>query len=223
MWVHLSPISNNIKTGPIPVSTTEESSCPKECPHLGTDCYARFGALSIHWRAIGKTRGDNWKAFCDRMRKFRKGTLFRHNQAGDLPKNSRGKIHKTKMRQLIDAVKHLRGFTYTHYDATDPHNQEIILESNKAGFLVNLSADSLTQADQYAKIGPTVVTLPSDAKSGVRTPEGRIVVICPAQTQEGITCASCKLCSKNRKSIVGFLAHGTASKRLSQKLRDSDE
>jgi hypothetical protein len=177
----------------------------------------------MHWRKVTDgVRGDNWKAFCDRMRKFAAGTLFRHNQAGDLPKNKSGKINKNKLRQLVAAVRHLRGWTYTHYDPTDSHNAEAIKYANDNGFTVNLSADNLTQADEYAKIGiaPITVILPRDAKPrGNRTPNGLPIVVCPAQTQENVSCDTCKLCTvRDRKSIVGFLAHGTASKRLSSKL-----
>ena len=90
------------------------------------------------------------------------------------------------------------------------------------GLTVNLSADSLSEADQYYDlgIGPVCVTLPKDAPHrGNKTPNGLPVVVCPAQTQDDMSCARCQLCEiKGRKSIVGFLAHGTASKRLSSKL-----
>lgn len=223
MWVHLTPKSSNRKVGDIPVSTTEEASCPSECPLNGTDCYARFGPLGMHWQKVREgLRGDNWTAFCKRMRKFAAGTLFRHNQAGDLPQNKSGKIHLSKLRQLVAAVKHLRGWTYTHYDPTDSHNAKAIAEANANGFTVNLSADNLTEADEYVKldIAPVTVILPRDAKPrGNRTPNGLPIVVCPAQTQESMSCKQCKLCQvRDRKSIVGFLAHGIAAKRLSSKV-----
>jgi hypothetical protein len=53
---------------------------------------------------------------------------------------------------------------------------------------------------------------------GNKTPGGIPIVICPAQTSD-VSCDQCRLCQKrDRKSVVGFLAHGTASKRLSKKL-----
>lgn len=221
MWVTLSTRSKNEKTGPIAVSMTEEKSCPNECSLKGTDCYARFSYLGITWNKLSNHRiGDNWTAFCKRVKTLKPGSLFRHNQAGDLPKNRQGLIHKTKMRQLIKAVKHLRAFTYTHYNPFK--NRKILREANKSGFVVNLSADNLTEADRYYKLGMPVVTLlPSDSPtSGVKTPNGVPVVVCPAQLHD-LTCAQCKLCAVPRKSIVGFLAHGTAKKRLSKKLNEN--
>jgi len=225
MWVSLNPKSGNRKVGPIPVSTTEEASCPNECPLKGTDCYARFGPLGMHWKKVREgMRGDNWTAFCNRVRQFAINQVWRHNQAGDLPQRKDGKIHKSKLMQLIRAAKHTMGWTYTHYDPMDSHNRECIEQANKSGnFTINLSADSLTQADEYVKLGiaPVTVVLPENSKvRGNVTPGGLPIVTCPAQISE-LTCAECKLCQvKTRKSIVGFLAHGTASKRLSARLAE---
>lgn len=224
MWVSLNPKSGNRKVGPIPVSTTEEASCPTECPLKDKDCYARFGPLGMHWRKVGEGgRGDNWTAFCNRVRQFVVGQLWRHNQAGDLPQRKDGKIHRGKAMQLSRASQHTNGWTYCHYDMTDAHNQAVVRDMNKnSGMTVNLSADSLTEADEYVKLdaGPVVVTLPKDAPHrGNKTPEGLPIVVCPAQTQDDMSCDQCRLCQvKERKSIVGFLAHGTASKRLSERL-----
>lgn len=223
-WVTLSAKSENAKTGPIPVSMTEEKSCPNECPLKGTDCYARFSYLGISWRKVGKTKNSsNWEAFCQRVGKFVSGQLWRHNQAGDLPKNSRGKLNKTDCLRLAKAAAHTRGWTYTHYDPTNEHNKGTIAKMNRiGGLVVNLSADSLKEADDYVGlgIGPVVITLPSDTPHRQnRTPLGVPIVICPAQTNDSMTCAQCKLCQiRDRKSIVGFLAHGAAKKRLSTKL-----
>lgn len=224
MFVSLTAKSGNRKVGPIPVSTTEENSCPTECPLKGTDCYARFGPLGMHWRKIGEGgRGDNWTPFCKRVKRFIFGQLWRHNQAGDLPQNSNGTINRRKAMQLARAAAHTKGWTYTHYDPTKRHNANVIRDMNKlGGLVVNLSADSLTEADEYAKmnIAPVTVVLPKDAPArGNKTPNGLPIVVCPAQTQDEMSCDQCKLCQvRDRKSIVGFLAHGTASKRLSQRL-----
>lgn len=222
MWVTLNLRSKNKKVGQIPVSTTEKDSCPKECPLKDTDCYARFGPLGIHWSKV-KERGTNWPEFCGRIAKFAVNTLWRHNQAGDLPQNSRGKLHKPDCMKLAKASSHTNGWTYTHYDPTDSHNRDTIAAMNKIGGLtVNLSADSLTEADEYVQlgIGPVVVTLPNDEnRPQLKTPAGNPIVICPAQTSD-LTCEQCCLCQiQHRKSIVGFLAHGTAQKRLSEKLK----
>jgi len=229
MWVKLTPVSMNVKTGPIPVSTTEEKSCPKECELNGTDCYARFGPLAIQWKKVPKN-GSNWDAFCERVKKFKKKQLWRHNQAGDLPKmednSTIDRIDREKCETLSQASSHTRGFTYTHFSMEDSHNREVVGMMNaSSGMTVNLSSNNPEHADTLfnLRIGPVVTILPENCeKTGNRTPGGIPIVVCPAQTTENMDCATCGLCQvKNRKSIVGFLAHGTAKKRLSKKVENS--
>jgi hypothetical protein len=226
MWVSLNMRSDNIKVGKIPVSTTEKKSCPPECPLKDTDCYARFGPLGMHWTKVGEGgRGDNWREFCNRIRKFVAETLWRHNQAGDLPQNRSGRIHRSKAMQLARAASHTKGWTYTHYNPVDPHNRRTIHDMNKiGGLIVNLSADTMAEADEYSRlnVGPVVVTLPEDAPHrGNVTPGGLPIVVCPAQTHDEVTCSQCKLCQvRDRRSIVGFLAHGAGRKRLSTRLTE---
>ena len=239
MHVTLNLKSGNRKVGKIPVSTTEASSCPSSCPlaspegagvSKGADCYAASGPLGMHWRKIGEGgRGDQWDFFCKAVAKFPEGQLWRHNQAGDLPQaeNPNGYnidlIDAKKAFQLSDASKHTRGWTYTHYDMESSINRAVVQEMNDVdGLTVNLSADSLSEADKYYDLGiaPVCVTLPKNAPHrGNKTPNGLPIVVCPAQTQDDMSCQQCKLCQvRDRKSIVGFLAHGIASKRLSTKL-----
>ncbi|MEY4341197.1 MAG: hypothetical protein RL541_701, partial [Pseudomonadota bacterium] len=57
MQVHLTLKSANVKTGPIPVSTTERASCPDDCS-MKKECYAASGPLALHWAAVSNgTRG----------------------------------------------------------------------------------------------------------------------------------------------------------------------
>ena len=133
------------------------------------------------------------------------------------------KLDAEKCAELCDASRHTRGWTSTHYNPLDSHNQEVIRKMNSVpGMTVNLSADTMAEADAYSNlgIGPVVVTLSENTPHrGNVTPQGLPIVICPAQTQDEMACSQCKLCQvKDRKSIVGFLAHGTAKKRLSTKL-----
>ena len=231
-WVHLTPVSGNRKVGKIPVTTSDKNSCPNQCPLKDTDCYARFGPLGMHWSKVGPNgRGGNWQGFCNRVRKFRKNQLWRHNQAGDLPKDENlsdenmDRLDSEMCAELADAADHTDGWTYTHYDVSDSHNREVVRSMNeKNGLTVNISADSLDEADKYFKmnIGPVVVNVPENTPhSGNKTPDGIPMVICPAQTQEDMSCDQCRLCQvRDRKSIVAFLAHGTAKKRLSRKLEE---
>lgn len=220
--VALTLKSNNAKTGPIPVSTTSATTCPDACPLKARGCYAKGGPLAIHWRKITEgTRGGSWGAFCSSVSMLPEGQLWRHNQAGDLPGNGQA-IDAAALRQLVKANRGKRGFTYTHYLPTRK-NLAAIRAANKAGFTVNLSADNLAEADQLAEknAGPVVVVLPSEAPGKSRTPAGRQVIACPAETRDTVTCASCQLCARadRRGIIIGFRAHGAGKKAASDVAR----
>ena len=225
-WVHLTNISGNRKVGPIKVTTSDKESCPSECG-IADECYASGGPLAIHWNKVGEgQRGDNWDGFVKRVARFRKRELWRHNQAGDLPPNADGKLDADKCEALADAASHTDGWTYTHYDPTDAHNNSVIKGMNEVGGLVvNLSADTMEQADTYHELGiaPVTVVLSEDAPNmGNKTPNGLPIVVCPAQTQDEMSCNICELCQKrDRKSIVGFKAHGSRRKKLTAKLESS--
>ena len=207
--VRLTLKSRNAKTGPIPVSTTEEQSCPSTCPLKNNGCYANGGPLAIVWRSVPQV-GMTWSKFCDAIADLPAGQLFRHNQAGDLPHKNQ-KIDVAKLALLVAANKGKRGFTYTHHAMTSAHNRRAIATANRNGFTVNLSANNLEDADELASlnIGPVVTLAPATQRDNVVTPGGRRVVICPAVTRIGVTCASCKLCAvASRDCIVAFPVHG---------------
>ncbi len=48
-------VSSNAKTGPIPVTTTSEETCPVSCPLKRNGCYADAGPLALFWRKHGWT------------------------------------------------------------------------------------------------------------------------------------------------------------------------
>lgn len=214
--VRLTMKSSNGKTGPIPVSTSTAKTCPDACPLKTAGCYAHAQPLAGRWQEVTEGRfGMSWRAFCDAIAKLPAGQLWRHNQAGDLP-GSNNHINAPDLARLVDANKGKRGFTFTHKPMT-PGNARAVQEANAGGFTINLSADTLAEADQLAAlaIAPVVVVL--DAEPGKRhdltTPAGRAVRTCPATYLPNVSCQSCALCSRqNRQVIVGFPAHGSQKK-----------
>jgi hypothetical protein len=218
--VHISLRSRNSKTGPIPVSTTSAKTCPPSCG-LFDVCYAKASHLNMHWQRV--TSGANaisWTAFTKTVRALADGQLWRHNQAGDLPGTGEA-IDREALAALVEANAGKRGFTYTHKPVLPKtrqaqNNRTDIARANRAGFTINLSGNNLGHADQLAalRIGPVVTVLPRDVTSNVRTPQGRLVVVCPAVTHANVTCATCGLCQRaNCNVIVGFPAHGVLVKR----------
>ena len=214
---HLNLHSQNEKTGTMPVSTSHNGTCPNACPFKAKGCYAKTGPLAIHWRAVSEGgRGVDWKSFLSEVAKIPAGSLFRHNQAGDLVgKNDR--LNKTALRQLVKAAKDLRGFSYTHYPLT-AHNVEALAEANANGFTVNVSTNRLSEVDKAMETGlPVVTVLPVKeyTERTIKTGGGHTVLICPASLGKSITCKDCTLCQKRDRSFaIGFVAHGVSKKSL---------
>jgi len=226
----LTPKSGNRKVGKgTPVSMSTMGTCPPSCK-LKEGCYATCGKLGLVWYklTVGRlTNGVDFSEFCKRVANMGpKITIWRHNQAGDLP-GTKGRLHKGRCLQLtranVEGGYNRGGYTYTHYPmfpgdvapAVAKHNANVVKEMNAGGFCVNVSADSLSDADKAYDmgIGPVAVLLPQVQAKGLTTPKGRRVVVCPAVVHENVNCVDCKLCKRiQRKVIVGFPAHG-ASKR----------
>jgi hypothetical protein len=179
----------------------------------------------MHWAKVsdGNAKGlMNWAAFVKAVAALPEGQLWRHNQAGDLPGTDLA-INGPQLASLVNANRGKRGFTYTHKPLTR-ENKAFIRHANRNGFTVNVSADSLAEADTKARanVGPVVCVLPAEMANErtFTTPEGRKGVVCPAARAdlEGISCATCQMCAiPTRKAIIGFPAHGAAAKTVSQR------
>ena len=212
MFVHITPKSSNKKTGPIPVTTSEQSSCAPSCAFINKGCYAKQGPLALHWRKVSDgSRGTDWQGLCDFIGTLPDKQVWRHNQAGDLP-HILGDINPAMMAHLVVANTNKRGYTYTHHKLND-HNLEILQRCNKQGFTVNISTESLSAADAAVELGlPAVTVVANNQPVPSHTPAGHKVVVCPAQERD-TNCAECKLCAQaNRTCVVAFKAHGTAAK-----------
>lgn len=215
--VHFSLKSNNSKTGPIPVSTMGRQSCPDACPLKRNGCYGDGGPLSWHWSKVtAGVRGYTWIEYCRAIERLDDDQLWRHAQVGDLPGDG-DIIDRSALARLVRANRGRRGFTYTHKPVlTDIQNAAAVYWANRNGFTINLSANNLAHADDLydTGIGPVVTVLPIDAPEKLHTPQGRTVIVCPAQSRDDITCASCGLCQRqDRAVIVGFRAHGTMKRK----------
>ena len=220
MRTHLTLRSNNAKTGPIAVSSTERASCPPSCPFIKR-CYGESGFHTrLHWDKIDKgERGTNWSGFLDQVRSIPAGSLWRHNQVGDLAGKG-DKVDKRKLRSLTLANRGKQGYTYTHKPVISGEharaNAEAIEQANKGGFVVNLSGNNPAHADRLANLGiaPVVTIVARDTPDVSYTPLGRKIVVCPAQQRDDITCATCGLCARQRSVIVGFRAHGVNASKI---------
>lgn len=215
MNVALTPVSSNTKTGPIPTSTTSKVSCPDTCPFKEKGCYAKGGPQNIHWEKISRgERGVSWAEFTSLIRKLRRGQLWRHNVAGDLP-HTVGNINEAEVDQLADANRGRKGYTYTHH-VLNTHNVKVIQKANAKGFTVNASTEDVEVADRVmTEHGiPAVAVVKSDKLDRFyTTSSGRKVITCPATIHENVDCSTCGLCAvADREFIIAFPAHGNSKK-----------
>lgn len=209
-------MKGNSKTA-IPTTTSSKATCPDTCPLKEKGCYAKYSFLGKYWKDLSEGNVKNSLSFdelLDKIKAMPEGQAWRHNQAGDLP-HIEGDIYIDLAFDLVKANKGKRGFTYTHHKPT-LYNKSVIDLMNENGFTVNLSANSLEQADKYVaqSSAPVVTVLPIDSEKVVYTPAGHKVVVCPA-THSKVTCKECMLCQKaDRDYIIGFPAHGAAKKQV---------
>lgn len=202
--------SANRKTGPIPQTYNHRDTCPPSCAHYRTSCYAESFHTRLNWDKVD-TRGLDLAELALSISLLPSGQLWRFAVAGDLPGQGED-VDAYALGQIVKANKGRRGFTYTH-----KHSAQAIKWAKHAtewGFTTNLSADDAGHADQLAAHGlPVVALVPDDTPRHSMTPEGRYILVCPAQTTEHITCETCGLCQRaDRTSIIGFRAHGTKTR-----------
>lgn len=213
---YLNLKSGNQKTGIMPVSTSHKGTCPDACPFKSKGCYAKSGPLAFHWSKVTEgERGTDWKGFLSKVREIPDGTIWRHNQAGDLVGKS-DRINSVALRSLTLANKGKRGYTYSHYPLT-PRNVANLRWANDNGFTVNVSTNRIQDVDAAMETKlPVVTVLPVGTTGRVQTTEGgNKVLVCPATLGREITCQECGLCQKRDRSFaIGFIAHGIGKKTL---------
>jgi hypothetical protein len=207
-------VSSNKKTGPLATTMTDRRSCPESCGFKGNGCYAENFPLVIHWDRL-TDQGMGIDDLSLNIKALPKGHGLRINQAGDFHHND-GVIDSHDLEALVDASSRVETIAYTHHDPLDFTNHDLILGANKAGFAINISAETLLAADFYADlaIAPVVVAVPRGTPKVTFTPKGRQVTLCPAVYSD-MTCDRCMICAKpERKAIVAFEAHGSRAAKV---------
>jgi len=208
--------STNAKTGPIAMITMTRETCAWDCPFREGACFAEGGPLRIHWDKVTRgERGESWSALCVSVSRLPLKIMIRYAQAGDLPGDG-VILDRDAVYEMAIAAKGKQMFGYCHYPMSFDWNATTVEEATRMGFVINVSANSLEHADELKGLVrvPVVAVLPRDyPHTGGFTPAGHRVVVCPAQTRDNVTCQTCALCSSpKRKSIIGFLAHGSRAR-----------
>ena len=232
---HFTGQSGNAKTGPVAGTTVSSNTCPDDCslkyrrdsrgdieldangkPRRGP-CYAQHGPIALHWLQVDSgNRGGNYRDILDKLRTLPRKRVIRHKFAGDDPHDN-GDVIESDYMYKVECTGRNPHIDYTHHKPT-PHNLAVWEKGRKRGFVQNLSADNVVDADiKYSTGFPVTVVLPLDAPKVSYTPAGHKIVCCPAESAN-IQCVDCMLCASERPYIIGFRAHGTMKKSLSVSL-----
>lgn len=219
--------SQNRKLGQIPASKTSAETCPPSCAWFNNGCFGEASFTRHWWRQVPKT-GLQWRVFLEHIRALPAGQVWRHNTVGDLPGVGE-EVYCEAVIELALANGESKGFTFTHkkrwtWDCWDPLSfYRYICD---LGFTVNISCDSMEEVDlimAQPDHPPTSVVLPEDFEGEYfTTPAGNKGIVCPAVTKH-LTCEQCKLCTvADRKSVVGFPAHGNLKEAMTVQIRRKD-
>lgn len=236
----LLPTSSNKKTGDVIQSYSSRVTCPTSCKFKKNGCYADGYHTARQWDRCDNTEDARYvtngkqlevglkAAVCDKLRKdpTRNKILFRHNIAGDIAIEGTSTIDANRVDTIAKAIANtnktignvLQGYTYTHCTINNLNAAEIIHEAASKGFLINASCETVQEVKHAKSFGINAVIASIDPNETARELKalGMHGVQCPAQTKDGVSCDSCRLCARDRDAVVIFGVHGTASKKAAK-------
>jgi len=206
--------SSNVKIGPIPATMSPRATCSDLCPFKRSGCFGDNFPLSLHWDRLDYA-GLSWAEMIAKVKALKAGALFRHNVVGDLALLADGTIDEVALSEFAQAARSKRPIIYTHSEQT-ARNLNILARS---GLVVNVSCETYAQAERAIAHGVNAVLTVkrSEVTETTRKSKTLRLVPCPAETRDDVTCATCKLCSRDRVAsgaVVTFHAHGAQTKKL---------
>ena len=235
----LLPTSSNKKTGDVIQSYSSRVTCPDSCKFKKNGCYADGYHTARQWDRCDNPEDARYiisgehlaiglkAAVFDKLRKdpTRNKILFRHNIAGDIAIEGTSIIDANRVDVIAKAIEDtnktvgnvLQGYTYTHCQV-DLNASDIIHDAASKGFLINASCETVHEVKHAKSFDINAVIASIDPKETAMELKamGLHGVQCPAQTKDGVSCDSCRLCARNRDVVVIFGVHGTASKKAAK-------
>ena len=218
-WLKVTARSGNTKTGPIPVTSRGQWSCPTSCPFMGSGCYGenhRIGGGSTLFQ-VAEEAERTWTteslavamSQSDRPRKgqVRQRMIVRDREVGDVLDED-GEVDHEYLQMVTDAAHMVgrRPFGYTHVPG-------LTADDVPDGYVMNASCETPEQvADAHRRGLPAVIVGDHDGLA-LADPEHRYAA-CPAESRD-ITCAECGLCAQpgrmkfpHRAAVIVFEPHG---------------
>jgi hypothetical protein len=210
-------ISDNIKLGKISMTATSQESCPPTCPLRGNGCYSESGRPNLVTQRLNKSTVTNplaiAKAEAESIRKLSGRRMLRLHTVGDCYVDEGAKIlaeaaseHTAKHGQPV--------FTYTHGHET--------ARESWGQISVLRSCETFTQVKKAHEDGFASAMVVSEHDSDkAYVHEGFTIIPCPQQTGKAVNCASCKLCTQDKKlhskkAVIAFAIHGVRAKRVKE-------
>lgn len=226
--------STNAKIGACATTYAAQESCPADCVFKdGGGCYAENGRIASGVTIPLNTAAERAHATAldvaeeeatalDRM-KVVEGRPLRLHTVGDCATDETARIVSAAAARYME-----RGggpvWTYTHAWRT------VQRESwGNVSVLASCETAAACHAAAARGYAPSIVVedFPDRRRYTLDTLD---VVPCPAQTTEGVSCASCRLCMSDGKLLerghaIGFAVHGTRGvvKAAVKALRDPDD
>ena len=229
----LIPESSNPKTGNIIQSYSHRSTCPNRCPLKNNGCYADSYHVSRQWDRCNDEEDkryiadghdltlDLMSAVALHAKRGEESILFRHNVAGDIALPNSDKIDEERLNTIVESYNKvssilnnvkLMGYTYTHCNLSIG-NIKKVKDAQTKGFIVNFSCETIEEVKdvKIADCNAVMTSVnPNETIKAVKT-EGLKALQCPAQTTDGMNCKKCKLCARDRDSVIIFAVHGNGS------------
>lgn len=217
--------SGNTKTGPMPTTMRPESTCPSTCPFLPSGeiggCYGTGRIMAMADTLSGYMTEDQAVAKASKG-KAKDARWMRDRVVGDIV-TADGAIDHAYVRFIARVAKRLdlKPFGYTH--AMDRITRADVRKINATGYVLNASTETAEGAARAVSLGMPTTIANDDIPEGTII-AGKRVVTCPAQTRDGVSCATCGLCAKpQRAAIVRFRIHGTAARKARAAVHQAEE
>lgn len=216
LWVGTSknPKTGNIPQGYVGQTIDKAKASCAGCPLKETACYHWKGSSQLgHGKMTTtyKTQPERYTLENALNNSVRSAKYARGAVGGDP-----SAIDRETVQSYHDEIKQfgLKGLIlYTHFaDSKGEHLKGL-----------SMASCDLSEADKHTNNGWRVAAVLPMKMGGVKkfkdvpeydgrefeTPEGKKVVVCPAQTKRGVDCNNCGLCDATRDvaPVIGFLMH----------------
>lgn len=230
-------LSGNTKIGEAATTYAAQVSCPDSCVFKdGGGCYAENGRiaaamtipLNLAASSGSATSLDVAKAEAAAIDELQvvTGRPMRLHTVGDCPTDEAAQIVSAAAERWMDGGGG-PVWTYTHAW------RDVDRDSwGRVSVLASCETESDIQEAWTQGYAASIVVeeFPGRTRYPLDGPGEFSVIPCPAQTTDGVTCSSCRLCFDENRLYwdglaIGFHVHGTASvvKAATKALRDPDD